>query len=93
MAYYFFDTIPRPAVDTCVILGSLCFVLCIFEKYVSNMSGNDVAETIQAKTRQQSLRYQLGKVLAQQQGYFRNAQGTRIKELAPNSRFLRFSNG
>jgi hypothetical protein len=93
MAYYFFDIIPRPTVFTCVVLGILCLVLCIFEKYVSNMSGEDVSEIVQTKFHQHSLRYQLVKLLAQQQGYFRNAEGTRIKELAPNSRFLRFSNG
>jgi hypothetical protein len=93
MAYYFFDIIPIPTVFTYVGLGLLCLVLCIFEKYVSNMSGKDVAEIVQTKTHQHSLRYQLGKLLAQQLGYFRNAEGTRIKELVPNSRFLRFSNG
>jgi hypothetical protein len=93
MAYYFFEMIPRPVVDICVVLGLLCLVFCIFEKYVSNMSSNDLAETVETKSHQHSLRYQLGKLLAQQLGYFRNAEGTRIKELAPNSRFLRFSNG
>ncbi|KAF2462609.1 cytochrome P450 [Lindgomyces ingoldianus] len=39
------------------------------------------------------LRYQVAKVLAQRLGYFKDAQGNRMKELSFNSRFLRFSNG
>ncbi|KAB2569566.1 Cytochrome P450 monooxygenase lepD [Lasiodiplodia theobromae] len=40
-----------------------------------------------------SVRYRLAKVLAQQMGYFKNAQGEKMKELSFNSRFVRFSQG
>ncbi|KAK0618757.1 Cytochrome P450 monooxygenase lepD [Lasiodiplodia hormozganensis] len=40
-----------------------------------------------------SVRYRLAKVLVQQMGYFKNAQGEKMKELRFNSRFVRFSQG
>ncbi|KAF2680076.1 hypothetical protein K458DRAFT_393349 [Lentithecium fluviatile CBS 122367] len=87
------EMIPTSAYGTCLVLGLIFLSLYIFEKYVSYNFRTIMVENADTETRQNSLRYQVAKALAQRIGYFRNLRGTRMKELTLNSRFLRFSNG